>query len=119
ARFQRAVEGRICHTATRVITTNEPRAKVLRRRHAIPRPTVLQNVPYRVDSVEPINPGFPDDRPVLLYQGGIYAHQRAFHETLAALRELPEVHFAVLGFGRESEIEYLRNLARHDGVQDR
>ena len=116
---ERAAERFAMRTAAATITTNELRARELQRRHGGAAPLVLANVPRRVDPLEPLDPGFPPGAKVLLYQGGIYASQRAFAETIAALRLLDDVHLVVMGFGRESEIELLRRWAGELGVGDR
>jgi glycosyltransferase involved in cell wall biosynthesis len=102
-----------------VITTNESRAKILRERHGERPITILRNVPAVERDVLPVDPGYPTDRAVLLYQGGIYATARAFRETIEALRELPGVDFVILGFGRESEIELIKSWSRELGVAHR
>jgi glycosyltransferase involved in cell wall biosynthesis len=102
-----------------VITTNESRAEVLRRRHGSQKVTVLANVPPRVETLEACDPGFPSGAPVLLYQGGIYSRGRAFLETIQSLRLLPDVHFVVVGFGREFDLELLGRWAQDEGVASR
>jgi len=102
-----------------VITTNVSRGEALRKRHGRDDIVILPNVPRRVDEVVPVDPGFPPGVPVLLYQGGIYAEQRAFYETIEALRELPGLHFVVLGFGRERDLELIGQWAIEHEVEDR
>jgi glycosyltransferase involved in cell wall biosynthesis len=101
-----------------VITTNRFRAEVLRERHGAREVEVLANVPPLSLTVEPLDPGYPDG-PVVLYQGGIYARSRAFRETIAALALLEEVSFAVVGFGRDSDIELIKTWAAEAGVSGR
>lgn len=118
ARLSRMVEGRIIRAADEVITTNPSRAGVLAERYGVAEPKVVANVPNAVVDFEPLDPGFPAG-PVLLYQGGIYAEARAFERTIQALRHLPEVTLAILGFGRERDQEQIRAWARDEGVSDR
>jgi glycosyltransferase involved in cell wall biosynthesis len=101
-----------------VITTNPSRAKVLKSKYGV-EVTVLANVPALVENVEPLDPGYPPDVPVLLYQGGIYAHARAFRETIQALKSIERAHLVVLGFGRESDLEQIREWAREEGLEER
>jgi len=101
-----------------VITTNPSRAKVLGDKYGI-EVTVLANVPARVDDVEPLDPGYPADVPVVLYQGGIYAHARAFKEAIEALKSIDRAHLVILGFGRESDLELIREWAREAGMSER
>lgn len=103
-----------------VLTTNLSRAEVLRRRHGRESIEVLANVPARVHDVDPLDPGFPPNGPVLLYQGGIYA-SRAFEEVVRALELLEDkaVQLVILGFGRDSAIERIRGWARDAGVAAR
>jgi glycosyltransferase involved in cell wall biosynthesis len=101
-----------------VITTNRSRALVLKERHER-EIVVLENVPRLLPEVRPLDPGFPAGKQILLYQGGIYAIARGFRETIQALHELDDVHFAVLGFGRERDLELVRQWAREEGLADR
>ena len=101
-----------------VVTTNPSRAAELIRRHGKREVVVLANVPARVDSIQPLDPGFPKIGRILLYQGGIYAG-RAFEETIRALVALEDFHFVILGFGRESVIANLSQYAEAHGVRDR
>ena len=102
-----------------VITTNRSRVKVLEERHGRNSIEILANVPHVVEDVEPLNPGYPPDADVVLYQGGIYAQTRAFQETMQALAQLPGVHFAIIGFGRDSDLDLVRRWAEESGVSDR
>jgi glycosyltransferase involved in cell wall biosynthesis len=117
-----AVNGKLERFAVRradvVITTNESRAEVLHERHGR-MPIVLENVPRLVRELEPLDPGFPNGNPVLLYQGGIYAVGRGFHETIRALHELDGVHFAILGFGRDEDLALIRRWAADEGLESR
>lgn len=115
----RLAEGFAVAQADAVITTNASRAIALQARHGLREIVVLANVPQLVDPVEPRNPGFPPDVPILLYQGGIYAHARPFAETIEALQRLNGVHLAIVGFGRAKEIAQIRRWAAEGGVDER
>jgi glycosyltransferase involved in cell wall biosynthesis len=120
ARLNRMAEGVLVRLADEVITTNPSRAEELRSRYGRADICVLANVPPVVERICPTDPGFPPGRRVLLYQGGIYAESRAFRETLEALTMLDEnVHFAILGFGRESSIALIERWAEELGVRPR
>lgn len=112
------VERFMVRRAAAVITTNEARAEVLRERHGREDIVVLPNVPPRIDRIEPIDPGYPEGARVLLYQGGIYP-QYGIAEAIEAITMLEGVDLAILGFGREAELERLRGLAAEHGVSDR
>jgi glycosyltransferase involved in cell wall biosynthesis len=118
ARGARLAERWIARQADVVITTNESRAEVLRERHGLESVLVLRNVPLLADA-EPRGLGVPDDRKVLLYQGGVYAHARAFKASIQALAELPDFDLVIIGFGREEDLEQIRVWAREAGVADR
>jgi glycosyltransferase involved in cell wall biosynthesis len=115
---ERWLEHFLVRRAFAVITTNRSRAAELELRHRRSAIVVLANVPDRVDEVKPIDLGFAPNEPVLLYQGGIYLG-RAFRETIEALTELEGVQFAVIGFGRETDLDRIRQWAREYGVADR
>ena len=105
--------------ADAVISTNPSRADVLREKHGRDDITVVQNVPQAQEEVVAIDPGYPADRDVLLYQGWITAESRAFRETVLALRELDGVDFVILGFGHESSREQIQRWADEAGLGDR
>jgi glycosyltransferase involved in cell wall biosynthesis len=105
--------------AVAAITTNRSRADELEARHGRGDVIVLANVPDRVDEVKPVDPGYPAGAQVLLYQGGIYAEARAFRETIQALAGLSDLHFVVIGFGRDRDRALLRAWAQEFGVTDR
>jgi glycosyltransferase involved in cell wall biosynthesis len=102
-----------------VITTNGFRAERLRERHGPLRIEVLANVPALVQSVEPLDPGYPAGSKVLLYQGGIYAKHRAFEQTIQALAQLDDFHFVIVGFGRDAELQRINSWAQQYDVSER
>jgi glycosyltransferase involved in cell wall biosynthesis len=115
----RLLERFLVRRSTAAITTNRSRADELEHRHGRSDVIVLANVPDRVDEIEPLDPGFPPDRQILLYQGGIYAEARAFRETIEALPLLADLHFVVIGFGREHDRGLLKQWAQESGVEER
>jgi glycosyltransferase involved in cell wall biosynthesis len=118
SRVARLAERVISRSADAVITTNPSRAEVLAERHRLGDVRVVGNLPGRAEEVTPIDPGFPEGD-VLLYQGGLYAEARAFEKTIAALRHLPGVSFAMVGFGRDRDRRLIADWARESGVADR
>jgi glycosyltransferase involved in cell wall biosynthesis len=80
---------------------------------------VLANVPGRVDADEPLDPGYPQGVPILLYQGWISPYARSFREIVQALKLLDGVHFVVIGFGHESNKDIVRAWAAEEGVAER
>jgi glycosyltransferase involved in cell wall biosynthesis len=119
ARASLLVERFIVRRADIVITTNESRAEVLRNRHGDRKIVVLANVPPLVAELQPADPGYPSGVPVLLYQGWINPEMRAFRETIQALKFVPNLHFAILGFGHDKRRELIRVWASEEGVSDR
>lgn len=115
---KRPLERAMVRRADAAIATNPSRAELLAGAYGREEVTVLANVPAREDEVAPLDPGFPDGRRVLLYQGGIYA-RRAFRSTLRALPLLDGVDFAILGFGRDGDLALIRRWAAEEGVLDR
>jgi glycosyltransferase involved in cell wall biosynthesis len=115
----RALERFLVRRSAAVITTNRSRAEELEARHGRDDIIVLANVPDRVDVLDPIDPGYPAGAKILLYQGGIYATQRAFRETIEALAGLDGLHLVVIGFGRQRDLDLLRQWAREFQVDDR
>jgi glycosyltransferase involved in cell wall biosynthesis len=119
ARGSALLEAFMVKRSDAVISTNPSRADVLRERHGREDVTVVQNVPQLQEEVIPIDPGYPDGRDVLLYQGWITAESRAFRETVLALRELEGVDFVILGFGHDSSRDQIRQWAQEAGLADR
>jgi glycosyltransferase involved in cell wall biosynthesis len=113
------VERFMVRRSDHVITTNPSRADHLKKRHGRSSIVVLANVPERRDHVEPLDPGYPSDKPVVLYQGGIYARTRAFRQTIAALKMLDDAELVILGFGREDDLALIRRWAADEGVEER
>ena len=113
------VERFVIRRADVVITTNRSRARILGERHGRDTVEVLQNVPHPVDMVEPLDPGFPQGVPVLLYQGGVYARGRAFRQTIEAVRLVDDLHLVILGFGRDADLELIRAWSRRAEVENR
>lgn len=102
------------------ITTNQSRADVVARRHGRTDVVVLANVPDLREDVVALDPGFPEGKRILLYQGGVYAESRAFRQTIEALTMVPaDVHLVILGFGREHDLGLIGEWARQHGVADR
>lgn len=105
-------------SAAAVVTTNPSRAELLGGAYGRDGVEVLANVPRRHDELEPLDPGFPAGRRILLYQGGIYA-RRAFRAAIRAIALLDGVDFAILGFGRDSDLALIRGWAEEAGVAER
>ena len=119
ARAAGRVERFLVHASDHVVTINDSRAKILEDRHGSRPMVVLQNVPELEEQVTPLDPGFPDGRKVLLYQGGIYAGGRAFPEVMQALHSLDDVDLVLLGFGRPADLDKIRRWASELGVAER
>ena len=113
-----AIERFMVRHSDGVITTNESRAAVLRERYRISEVHVLANVPPRVDTVVPLDPGYPAGKPILLYQGWL-SPGRGFRETIKAIALVDGIHFVVLGFGYETTRNQIREWAVEEGVAER
>jgi glycosyltransferase involved in cell wall biosynthesis len=119
APITRAAERFMVRRSDAVFTTNVSRVEHLRERYGRESIEVLGNVPLRVEEVVPLDPGYPSGGPIVLYQGGIYARERAFRETLEALADLADVHLVIIGFGREHDLHLVRRWADECGVAGR
>jgi glycosyltransferase involved in cell wall biosynthesis len=119
APIARIVERFMVRRSDAVFTTNLSRVEHLRERYGRESIEVLGNVPLKVDDVVPLDPGYPSGGPIVLYQGGVYARARAFRETLEALTKLAEVHFVIIGFGRDGDLQLVRRWANECGVMGR
>ncbi|MEU6365272.1 glycosyltransferase [Streptomyces sp. NPDC046931] len=111
-----------CRSQAR-ITTNPSRAEYLERLHGS-RPTVVGNYPRTPGpGMEPkdlrARLGIPRERLVLIFQGGFYLESRCFRTVAAALRELPEWHWVLIGFGSDDTVRKLRELVAECGIEDR
>jgi glycosyltransferase involved in cell wall biosynthesis len=115
----RLLEKLLVRRAAAVITTNRSRAEEIEARHGRADVIVLANVPDRVDELRALDPGYPPEARVLLYQGGIYATQRAFRQSVEALTRLDGFHLVIIGFGRQHDLELITKWAREFGVEDR
>ncbi len=60
-----------------------------------------------------------DASPLALYQGGIYAEDRPFRETIQAIAELEDIHLVILGFGRDPDLRLIRRWSDEAGVPER
>jgi glycosyltransferase involved in cell wall biosynthesis len=119
APITRVVERFMVRRSDAVFTTNLSRVDHLRERYGRTSIEVLANVPRRVDEVVPLDPGYPSGAPIILYQGGIYARTRAFRETIEALSKLVDAQFVIIGFGRDHDLDLIRQWAREYGVSTR
>ncbi|MFJ8360420.1 glycosyltransferase [Streptomyces sp. NPDC093984] len=105
------------------ITTNPSRAKYLEQLYGS-RPAVVGNYPRTPGpGMEPkdlrARLGIPRDRLVLIFQGGFYLDSRCFGTVATALRELPEWHWVLIGFGSDDTVRKLRELIAECGIEDR
>jgi glycosyltransferase involved in cell wall biosynthesis len=119
-RLNALLERLMVRAADAVITTNDSRVEVLRRRYARSDITVVANVPLLNDDVTPHDPGYPEGKRTVLFLGRISARGRAFREIVAALRLLEDdIELVIVGFGWESERDQIRMWARDAGTEHR
>ncbi|MEU6071673.1 MULTISPECIES: glycosyltransferase family 4 protein [Streptomyces] len=105
------------------ITTNHSRAAYLEDMHGS-RPVVVGNYPRTpAAGVAPKDLrrrlGIPPDRLVLIFQGGFYLDSRCFDTVAAALRDMPEWHWVIIGFGSDDSVRKLHELIAECGIEDR
>ena len=117
-RIARSTERFVVRRSDAVITTNASRADELRKRHGREHVLVLANVPARVDDVVPMDPGYPQGVPIVLYQGGIYARSRAFREAIGAVAGL-DAHLVIIGFGREEDVKLIERWAAESSASEK
>jgi glycosyltransferase involved in cell wall biosynthesis len=63
--------------------------------------------------------GIPRDRLVLIFQGGFYLDSRCFDTVATALRDLPQWHWVIIGFGSDDSVRRLREIVMECGIEDR
>jgi glycosyltransferase involved in cell wall biosynthesis len=119
ARASGTIERLAVTRADAVITTNPSRARVLDERYGRTGAQILANVPLPVEELEPLDPGFPPGRTIVLFQGAVIPEGRAFEESVQALVHLPDADLVVLGFGREEVFARVRRAAERAGVSER
>ncbi len=119
ARYERMIWRR----ADAVVTTNESRARFFSRLHGGPAPLVLGNYPVEPPAVQPEDLrrrfSIPSDGRILLYQGGLYVADRCFEAVATALRDLPEWHWVLVGFGSPRNLARLAEILRAADLGDR
>jgi glycosyltransferase involved in cell wall biosynthesis len=111
-RFVGAIERRWARRADRVVTVNDALADVLRERLGCERPLVVLNASPMRPSEGPLPRrfhdalGLPAETPVVLYHGG-FSPGRGIPELIDAMREVPNAHLVLLGYGRlEGEVRH-------------
>lgn len=63
--------------------------------------------------------GVPANTPVIVYTGGVGREGRGLDKVAAALKELKDAHFVILGPRHSGNDEWLRAAAEAEGVADR
>lgn len=112
--------------ADAVITVSPSIVSWLQGTYSLPRPPALvRNVPVAAQRPQRRDgrlrelAGLDQDARVIAY-GGRITTSRGLEETFAALTHLPaDVHLVMLGYGEESYLRALEQLARDLGVQER
>lgn len=117
------VERRWVPRAAAVLTVSPPIARYLERRFRIARVCLVANYPSREASTRRLElrslPGaesIPAAAPILLHIG-LYVNDRGIEQVMEALREVPGVHFVLLGAGDRAGLA--RRQAAAIGVGDR
>jgi glycosyltransferase involved in cell wall biosynthesis len=107
------------HTDERIWTTRT-RAEYIVRRYGIPFPTLIHNVPERMEVKQGWDLrerlGIPADRRILLYQGSIQEF-RGVEESIDAVTLLERCVLVVIGYGYHRPA--LEEMVRRRGLQDR
>jgi glycosyltransferase involved in cell wall biosynthesis len=107
------------HTDERIWTTRT-RAEYVVRRYGIPFPTLIHNVPERMEVKQGWDLrdrlGIPADRRILLYQGSIQEY-RGIEESIEAITLLERCVLVVIGYGYHRPT--LEETVRRRGLDDR
>jgi glycosyltransferase involved in cell wall biosynthesis len=107
------------HTDERIWTTRT-RAEYIVRRYGIPFPTLIHNVPERMEVKQGWDLrerlGIPADRRILLYQGSIQEF-RGIEESIEAVTLLDRCVLVVIGYGYHRPA--LEEMVRRRGLDDR
>jgi glycosyltransferase involved in cell wall biosynthesis len=98
------IERRWARRSSRVVTVNEPYARVMADRFGVPMPLIVLNCSYRqlrMDRGRRFHEtlGLDDDAKIVLYHGGL-SLDRGIEQLIAALPALPETaHLVLMGYG--------------------
>jgi len=119
------IEAFLIHRSDVVITVNESIAKELARRYGIRTPHVIMNTPLlATDPCRDQNYSLrvllriPYCYKLILYSGGI-TFGRGLAQVIKSLRYLPFCYFVMMGYGLSDYIEYLKRIAKEQGVSSR
>ena len=113
-------EALFVRAAHRVVMTSPGHAEVLARRHRVPRPVIVRNIPDppeggRANGKPPRRPG---DDPVAIYSGGLLRN-RGIEQAIAALGRLEGVRLRLLGPVSDEYRAELERLTAEVGVRER
>lgn len=105
----RRYEGFFIRRSAAAVTSDHGRADIIAETYRVPRPTVVRNVPERMDTIVPDHAfraaASGDCRYLLIYQG-IFVPNRGLPELIAAMRGLPDCALALVGYGHiQDELE--------------
>jgi glycosyltransferase involved in cell wall biosynthesis len=121
--YFRLVQRMLVPRAAAVITVSPAIASRLERAYDLAQVHVVPNYPEADGVAVPIDlrslPGgdvIPAEAPIVLYVGAIMPG-RGIEELLAAMREVPEAHLVLLGYG--FLLEQIRALVREQGLAER
>lgn len=109
-----ASEAIFVRAADEVITASPGYADALARRHRIPRPTVIRNIPEGT----PVRLPAPQTSAVVIYVGGLMPG-RGLEQAIDALALAPAVHLRAVGPGPAAYRAHLLRRAMAAGVGDR
>lgn len=120
--FWRLLEGRYIRRAHVVFTVSDSIADHLAKTYGISRPTVVRNVPWRLDVAPTAEPNGSEhsapepDPPVILHLGQMRA-SRGLEHLIAALPFVPRAYLVFMGYGPgQADLEA---LARQSPAADR
>ncbi|MCC5960521.1 MAG: glycosyltransferase family 4 protein [Rhodobacteraceae bacterium] len=117
---------------THLITVSEGIGDLYAKRFQGPRPTIVMNAPevdisdlssgimFR-EGLQTVREkaGLSENVPLVVFTGGIQRTQRGMDKVLEALLYLPEAHLVALGPRKARNDEWLLNVAREVGVENR
>jgi glycosyltransferase involved in cell wall biosynthesis len=122
----RYIERKGFKAADSVITVGDCIADWLAREYQAKRPEVILNAPRKKQEEDQQLDGvslrstlnIPEDYFLLIYSGGI-TFNRGLENVIKAVKEIPRIHFVMLGYGTEAYVGSLRDLIHRLGARSK
>jgi len=120
--FRRWVEKKYIRKTDATITVSDSIADALARDYNIERPTVIWNrapsSPKQQSHFSRKSLGLPEQQTIGLYIGA-FLPNRGVEQSLEALKNLPNVHLAAIGYATRERKRQLLQIAQDSGVEKR